>query len=62
MALVEEKKASQKRRKKKWVRVSPDEMIHKYSDILRAYWHDGPVEHLLDRFFVNVHTGKIKIR
>ena len=62
MAVLENKKKSRKVKKSKWVKISPEEMVKNYSDILREYWHDGPVEPLLDRFFVNVHTGKIRLR
>ena len=49
-------------RNKKWIKLKPKEIIEKYSDFLRELWHNGSVEHLLNRFYLNVYTGKIKIK
>ena len=56
------KKGFNRHRNKKWVKLKPKEIIEKYSDVLRELWHNGPVEHLLNMFYLNVHTGKIKIK
>jgi len=60
MVVLENKKKSRKVKSSKWVKITPEEMVKNYSDILREYWHDGSVENLLDKFVRNIHTGKIK--
>ncbi|MFX0137257.1 MAG: hypothetical protein ACFFDN_26705 [Candidatus Hodarchaeota archaeon] len=56
------KKSFNRTQNKKWVKLKPKELIEKYSDVLREFWHNGPVGHLLNKFYLNVNNGKIKIK
>jgi len=38
------------------------EVIKKCYDVLKALWHEGPVEPYMDHFYKNVKSGKIKIK